>query len=309
MWYYFKYVFLFCLITSVFYSQKINQFNKHGERTGKWITYNDSAKKLKSVEGKYWNGRSVGTFYYYTNDGILERSEKNRFRVLKTTAYYPNKNIRARGKAKIKNTPEKIQYYYFGKWKYYDSTQALEKYLYYEKGTLVKTRYVDKSNKTNDSLMYALNAIDHHFNQSNSELLDSIAYSAFNIQKRERLQNELFMSDTLSFIVIQQILKLYGYPTKEKVHGSAVIPFYILNFAPSGIREKYLELFKQAATKGDLDWKSLTFFIDKLKLAKGEKQTYGTQYYYQGRNLIYYPIEDPENLDKRLSEIGLNNKE
>lgn len=293
------------LVAGTFFSQKINRLNKHGERQGMWITYSDKEKNSISIKGRYRNGRQVGTFYFYDPDGHLERIEKNRFKKLFTTTYYSDGNIRSKGKAKIQISPEKIHYFFYGKWKYYDTNGMAEKFVYYEKGKIIKTVYIDKNNNTNDSLMYALNAIDRYFNQTNTELLDSISYSAFNIPKRERLQNELFMSDTLSFNVIQTILKTYGYPKQKQVHESAVIPFYIISFAPSGIREHYLDLFKTAAKNGDIDWKSLTFYIDKLCLALGKKQVYGTQYYYKGKEQVYYPIEDPDNLHVRLKEIGL----
>lgn len=294
------------LVAGTFFSQKINRLNKHGERHGVWITYNDKEKNSISIKGRYRNGRQVGSFYFYDPDGHLERIEKNRFKKIHTTTYYSNGKKRSKGKAKIQISAEKIHYFFYGKWRYYDTNGIAEKYVYYETGKIIKTVYIDKNNCTNDSLMYALNSIDTYFNQTNAELLDSISHSAFNIPKRERLQNELFMSDTLSFNAIQSILKTYGYPKKKQVHESAAIPFYIISFAPSGIRENYLELFKTAANNGDIEWKSLTFYIDKLYLALGKKQVYGTQYYYLGRDQVYYPIEDYDHLPNRLKEIGLD---
>ena len=288
------------------FSQKmINRLNRHGQRTGKWIVYLDSAKTKKSTEGRYRKGNPVGKFYYYTMEGILERREISRFKVLKTTLYYPDKTIRFKGKARIDNETDKIHYYFFGKWKYYDEQGKLLKYCYYEKGKLIKTVYADKKNRTSDSLMNALNEMDTLFQAKNVKLLDSISLSAFNIQRRERLQLELYMTDTLTFHNLDKILSVYGYPTKEKVHDAVVIPFYILSFAPAGIREKYLPLLRSAAEKGDVEWKSLAFYIDKIKIAKGEKQVYGTQFYYKNKEHIYYPVEDPENLNERRTKVGL----
>src|SRR6266567_625690 len=96
-----RFILIFIIIHIFFndlFSQKINRLNKQGERTGKWIVYNDSAKTKKSTEGKYRNGNAVGKFYYYTMDGVLERREITRFKILKTTLYYPDGTIRFRGK-------------------------------------------------------------------------------------------------------------------------------------------------------------------------------------------------------------------
>lgn len=297
-------VFLFFL-NGIVFSQTFNRLNKKGERTGKWLVYLDSAKTKKSYEGRFRNGRSVGTFYYYTTDGILERKEINRFKKLKTTFYYPDGTRRQTGKARIKNEPDKIHYFFYGRWKYYDEKGKLLKYRYYSKGNLVKTVYLDKNNKTNDSLINALNALDKHFAENNRELLDSISLSAYDPLRRERLQLELYMTDTLTFHQLDVILLRYNYPSGEKVKEAVVIPFYILSFAPLGIREKYLESLKKAADNRDISWKSLAFYIDKIKIAKGQKQVYGTQYYFRNKELVYYPCEDPENLGKRRESVGL----
>jgi hypothetical protein len=284
----------------------MNRFNKHGQRTGHWITYSDSSKTKKLVDGYYRNGNPKGKFYFYTMDGVLERREVSRFGILKTRLYYPDGTLRFKGQARIEDTKEKVHYYFYGKWKYYDEQGELLKYCYYEKGRLVKTVYADKNNKTNDSLISALNEMDTLFQSGNAALLDSISMSALNIQRRERLQLELYMSDTLTFHKLDQILSHFGYPSKERVHEAVVIPFYILSFAPTTIKEKYLPLLIQAADKGDLEWKSLAFYIDKIKIAKHEKQVYGTQFYFtKDRKRVYYPVADPDKLSERRLKVGL----
>lgn len=296
-------VFLFCSL--VLFSQKTNQLNKKGQRTGKWIVYLDSAKTIKSTEGRYRNGKPKGMFYYYTNEGVLERKEISRFSKLKTTTYYSNHTVRSKGQARIENLPDKVHYYYFGQWKYYDENGKLEKYCTYEKGNLVKTVYLNRSIKWNDSLIQVLHSMDAYFNKQNAPLLDSISRSAFNISRRERLQLELFMNDTLTYSMLAKIFSQYGYPSKSITNEACIIPFYLLSFAPLGIREKYLPLLNDAANKGDLEWKSLAFYIDKLELAKGGKQIYGTQYYYKANQVVYYPVKDPETLESRRKQIGL----
>lgn len=296
---------ILCLLSISLLSQRTNRFNKHGQRQGRWIVYTDTSKTLKLVEGRYRNGNAVGKFYYYTMQGVLERKETSRFKKLRTTFYYPNGTVRLKGKARIENTPEKIHYFFYGKWRYYNEEGKLLKYCYYESGKLLRTEYVDKNNMTNDSLISTLNEMDKYFTETNTDLLDSIATTGFNPQKRERLQLELYMRDTLSFNKLEFIFLHYGYPSKDRTHESAIIPFYILSYAPAYIREKHLPILKQAADKKDLEWKSLAFFIDKIKVAKGEKQIYGTQYYFKKREQVFYPIDDPENLEKRRAAVGL----
>lgn len=300
----------FCYHTAV--SQSLNRLNKEGERTGRWITYIDESKKLKSFDGKFKNGKSVGKSYYYNNYGILDRTEINRFKKLKTSFYHSNGVLRLKGKAKLKNEPDRIHYYFYGKWKAYDETGKLVKYYFYENGKLLKTVYVDKNNKTNDSLIEALNLIDKEFAAHNSILTDSINKNAKNTFKSLVFKEELRIQDSLSFIQIEKILRIYGYPSQAIAGESAVIPFYIIGYAPCTVKEKYLDLFKKAADKGDISWKALAFYIDKIKIEKKEKQIYGTQYYTvyskedKNYHYIYYPSEDEVHLKERRKSVGLD---
>jgi antitoxin component YwqK of YwqJK toxin-antitoxin module len=158
--------FLFFILFIVFsfsgFSQSTNKYNKHGERTGKWITYLDDAKKIKSMQGKYRNGKSVGKNYYYS-EGILERKEICRFKKMKTTFYYPSGKIKRKGYARIDNTKTEIHYYFYGTWKSYKENGELEKTSVYQKGKLIRSKYYDKSILINDSLMIAINDIDVEF--------------------------------------------------------------------------------------------------------------------------------------------------
>jgi hypothetical protein len=300
---------LFVILCTTCYAQSLNKLNKHGHRTGRWINYADSAKKIKLFEGKFRNGKSIGKSYFYTNDGILDRVEKNRFKKLKTSFYYPNGMIRLTGNARLENLPDKIHYYFYGKWNAYNDSGQLIKYYYYTKGELTKTVYLDKNNKTNDSLIEALTTIDREFTNHNTLLIDSINSNLKNPLKYKLFKTELAQKDSLSFVKIDNILMLYGYPCKTIAGDVSGVPFYILGFAPVWLKEKHLNKLIMAANKEEISWKSLAFFIDKIKIAKGEKQVYGTQYYVKKEEYIAYPIEDMEHLNERRAGVGLEDFE
>jgi hypothetical protein len=302
--------FFFFFFSNCIFSQKLNRLNKHGHRTGKWITYIDEDKKIKSFEGRFRNGLSSGKCYFYTNDGVLDRREINRFKKMKTTFYYPNGMVKLKGNARIENLPDKVHYYFYGKWTAYNDSGALVKYQYYENGKLIKTEYLDKNIKINDSLIEVLNVIDKEFALHNTILTDSINSNLNNQSKKDFFEKQLNNLDSISFYRIGHIIDLFGYPSKEMVGESNSIPFYILSFAPYTIKEKYLNQLILAADRDFISWKSLAYFIDKLKIAKGEKQVYGTQGNYdKDYHFILYPCIDPENLDARRAKVGLEKLE
>lgn len=298
-------VFLFLLIQIVS-AQSLNRLNKYGKRTGKWVTYIDDAKKLKSFEGEFKNGVSTGKCYFYSNDGVLDRREINSFKKMKTTFYYPNGKIKLKGNARLENLPDRVHYYFYGKWKAYNDNGLPVKYYYYEGGKLLKTVYLDKNNKTNDSLIEALNIIDKEFTSHNVNYTDSINTNKNNPSKCAQFKNELRYQDSVSFNEIGKIIINYGYPSKLIAGDACEIPFYILGFAPLSVKENQLNELILAADRGIISWKSLAFFIDKIKISKKEKQIYGTQVYFDKNHKEFlYPIEDEENLNKRRIHVGL----
>lgn len=292
------------------FAQKLNRLNKHGHRTGKWITYIDDAKKIKSFEGKFRNGITSGKCYFYSNDGVLDRREINRFKKMKTTFYYPNGKVKLKGNARLENLPDKVHYYFYGKWQSFNDSSVLVKNQYYEKGKLVKTEYLDKTIKTNDSLIEVLNVIDKEFALHNTSLTDSINTNLKKSYKKQLFEKQLQNLDSLSFNKIAHIIDVFGYPSKSIAGESNSIPFYILSFAPADIKEKYVNQLILAADRDDISWKSLAYFIDKLKVAKGQKQVYGTQGNYDANyTFAMYPVIDPEKLNERRARVGLEKME
>jgi hypothetical protein len=301
---------VFILFSIVSFSQSLNRLNKKGERIGKWVTYIDDAKTIKSFEGRFRNGRPIGKSYFYSYDGVLDRREISRFKKLKTIFYYPNGTIKFRGNARLENLPDKIHYYFYGKWRAYNDSGVLIRYDYYEKGNFVKSTYINHSNSINDSLIKLLRQIDDEFTIHNRSLTDSINTYKKGSAKNLLFKNNMRIKDSISFVAIERILQQYGYPSKQLVGEASDIPFYILGYAPLSIKEKYLNELILAADRGTISWASLAHFIDKIKVAKGERQVYGTQgEYNKNFEFIMYPVIEPEDLNARRVKVGLEKLE
>lgn len=291
------------ILLSFCQAQSLNRLDRQGKRHGRWITYWDSAKAVKMVDNKFRHGRPRGKSSYYRINGSLERTERVRFGKIKTLLYSPEGKVQMKGNARIENLPDKVHYYFYGRWKSYDDHGKLLKYCYYEKGGLVRTRYVNKSILLNDSLTFALNALERNFRENNGPLLDSIMLASN--ANRDILQVRLFARDTVTFLSLQKILSVYGYPGKNKVGEASDIPFVILNSAPAIIKQAYIPMLMTAAKDGAFSISALAFFIDKCRLDLGQKQLYGTQFYMKNKEWVLYDVEDPEGLPERRSQMGL----
>jgi len=289
-------------------AQHLNRINKHGERKGKWITYYDDAEKQPCFKGRFRNGTLRGKATYWLSDGCLERREVYRFRKIRTRFYYCSGKLRKEGQARIEVKPDTVTYFFYGDWKTYNEQGQLLQTERYEKGVRVHTTYNPKLFRINDSLRDALQRIDREFTDLNTSLRDSIHTSDKIPAKRQAFEQELDTKNNAVFNGLIRYIRAHGYPSKKAVGDAAIVPFFVLSYAPVAIREQCLPYFTTAADLGDIEWKSLAYFIDKLKVAKGEKQVYGTQSYYDKNEvLIYYPIENPDGLQKRRQEAGFEN--
>ena len=72
-------------------------------------------------------------------------------------------------------------------------------------------------------------------------------------------------------------------------------------------QRRALELVKTAVAAGEASARHLAYLTDRVLVAVGEPQMYGTQYISDpdGSNLRPQPVADPERLDERRAAMGL----
>jgi hypothetical protein len=81
---------------------------------------------------------------------------------------------------------------------------------------------------------------------------------------------------------------------------------YLLSYAPSAIKQKYLPLLEHAATRGDIGKPSLANFIDKMLLENSLPQKYGTQFRFSNTmEAEYFPVASPDSLAARRKQMGM----
>ncbi len=291
------------------FSQKINRF-KNKERQGKWIIYSDSAQTHIDNVGRYRKGTPKGIWKYYDENGKLIKKEKYRFKKIYTTFYHPNGKVRKQGKAKIVQEEKLLHFYFYGDWFVYDSLGTLISKEVYKSGIKIsEVNYKTVSEKNiNDSLDIALKEIDGQLRIYFDTI--QIAEKTFgknSIQyQRAALLNSLHTSKLLNDL--DGLILRYGYPGKTLVGKDYTIAFSIISSANTAYKEKHLNLIIDATNKGELDWTDVAYFVDKIKVAKKEKQVYCTQYKYDEKQnkLFFYPVEEIKNLNLRRKKAGLD---
>ena len=291
----------------MFSQSKINRI-KHNERQGKWIVYHDSTKIIDET-GRYKNGNQKGTWMYYDETGKITKKEIYRGRKIKLFYYYPTGKIQKKGKAKYTQTEKIVHFYYYGTWYTYDTSGVLTKKQVYDYGAkILETSYVlNKDKHINDTLVIFLNEINNSiYKYQDSIRIASATYGKNSKQyQRACALHNLHSSKLLS--ELDSLINIYGYPGKTLVGYDYAIAFSIISSASIDYKEKYYDLIIDAANKGELEWKDVAFFVDKVKVGKNEKQIYGTRFKFdeQSKKLYYYPIEDIEHLNERRIKVGL----
>lgn len=113
--------------------------------------------------------------------------------------------------------------------------------------------------------------------------------------------------DSVNLVKVTQILDKYGWLGADEVGstGNTVI-FLVIQHADIKTQEKYLPAMREAVKKGKARPSSLALLEDRIALRQGRKQIYGSQIgqFQDGRHYVQ-PLEDPENVDKRRAEVGL----
>lgn len=134
----------------------------------------------------------------------------------------------------------------------------------------------------------------------------------YNLKKNEVVIDSFGIStDVTNTKRLKEIIKEYGFPTKEMVGRDAMRGiFFIIQHSDrdQDWQKSQLENIEKAVKEGSMDGQSYAYLYDRIKRNSGEKQKYGTQFAKVdpvNRTVKLGEVEDVENLDQRRMEIGM----
>ncbi len=114
--------------------------------------------------------------------------------------------------------------------------------------------------------------------------------------------------DSINVIKVMKILDEKGWVGADVVGSQANQTLYlVIQHADLKYQQKYLPMMREAVKKGNAKSRNLAYLEDRVALAQGGKQIYGSQIWTHPvtkKNFIA-PLEDPDNVDKRRREVGL----
>ena len=115
-------------------------------------------------------------------------------------------------------------------------------------------------------------------------------------------------NDSINLLKVKKILDERGWVGKDKVGAQANSTlFLVIQHSDLETQKKYLPMMKEAVKNGNADSGSLALLIDRIEIREGRKQIYGSQIGINPNTKTEYvlPVIDPDNVDKRRTEVGL----
>lgn len=107
---------------------------------------------------------------------------------------------------------------------------------------------------------------------------------------------------------LREIIKQTGWPLISTVgFDGANAAWLIAQHADRDLafQKQTLRLMRAAARRGEAAKEHLAFLIDRVRVAEGKLQIYGSQNYYKDGHLVMQPVVDERNLNRRRKRMGL----
>ena len=114
--------------------------------------------------------------------------------------------------------------------------------------------------------------------------------------------------DSINLIMVEKILAEYGWLGADAVgkRGNVTL-FLVIQHSDHKTQLKYLPMMGEAVKKGNAKAKDLALLEDRVAIGEEQKQIYGSQLIMDSKTNQYIlrPMIDPDNVDKRRAEVGL----
>jgi hypothetical protein len=160
----------------------------------------------------------------------------------------------------------------------------------------------------NKELIAVLDTIDQDdqkYRVEAEELVNKYGWQSKEVQDKRKIIN---VKDSINLIKVEKIITENGWLGPDIVgkEGNSTL-FLVIQHANTQTQLKYLPMFREAVKKGKAQASDLALMEDRVLLAQGEKQIYGSQIGIDmiTNEYILSPMIDPDNVDKRREEVGL----
>jgi hypothetical protein len=122
--------------------------------------------------------------------------------------------------------------------------------------------------------------------------------------------------DSANLAEIDNIITMYGYPSKAHVGEFCTVPFEVIRHAEDTVMASYLQIIVGAGKNGDIRMDQVASFEDRVLVAQRQPQEYGTQIWIDFKedartkerydSVYLWPVRDPGRVDSKRASVGLD---
>jgi hypothetical protein len=115
-------------------------------------------------------------------------------------------------------------------------------------------------------------------------------------------------SDERTTRLLKEIVEQHGWPGRALVGESAATAAWLFaqhSDLDPAFQARCLSLMEAAVQKGEANGEQLALLTDRVLLAQGKPQRYGSQFERKGDRFVPKPIEDEAHVDERRRAVGL----
>ena len=124
----------------------------------------------------------------------------------------------------------------------------------------------------------------------------------------KELLEKMIKIDNSNTVRLKTIIKKHSWVTKDLVGVKGVgAAFLVIQHSPDvAFKEKMLPYLKQSYLNGEgVSGQQVALLTDRVLIAQGKKQIYGTQANVTEGKVVFSPIEDETNVDKRREKMKM----
>ena len=138
-----------------------------------------------------------------------------------------------------------------------------------------------------------------------------LRFQVFTTNDKPALWKKIEDQDVKTTKMMQEIVSDIGWPTISRVGRKASHAAWLLVQHADKTLPFQIECLRlmQTAAKNEVKQQNIAFLTDRIAVAQGKKQIYGTQFIPSKNNPKVYvpqPIENIKNVDERRKSMGLN---
>lgn len=144
---------------------------------------------------------------------------------------------------------------------------------------------------------------------------DQIARRSWNINNNDRNSPEVVAVrnvDAVNLRRFKQILRWDGFPNAKMVgYDGVAAAWLLLQHADSdpNFQRQWLPSIRVLASHGDLSFEQYALLVDRVRLARGQPQLYGSQLTIKDGVLEPLPVQNAGSLDQRRLTLGMGSED